>query len=71
MSLLALCEALHMVATGVAKDRVRRSEVARSLATLHARLRDWLPSPEISARYDDAVKALIEATLAEWTDPQS
>lgn len=70
MSLLALCEALHMAATGAERHRIRRAEVEVSLEALRARLQQWLPSPEFSARYDSAIRALVEATLAEWTDPR-
>lgn len=66
MSLLALCEALHMVASGVADGCMRHSEVERSLNDLRVKLKAWKPSPSFTKRYDDCVKALVEATLAEW-----
>jgi hypothetical protein len=66
MSLLALCEALHMAKTGAADGYLNQEQVERSLAGLTERLKNWLPSPAFTARYDNAVRALIVATLQEW-----
>lgn len=67
MSLLALCEALHMVASGsVPENCMRKHEVVQSLNDLREKLAKWAPSQAQSQRYDDAVKELVLATIAEW-----
>lgn len=62
--LYALCEKLHMHTTG-SGDWVEPSEVGKISTYLTDRLENWKPGRDASAPFDDAVRALVMATLAE------
>ena len=64
LEILPVCLGLHMAHTGSA-DPLPEEDKARHVAWLRQRLADWQPAPVWWTRFDDAVKALIEATLAE------
>lgn len=63
-SLLSAAEGLHMAVTG-AGDPGPRGEPTAVANLLKRRLADWR-NPEGCSPYDNAVKALCEAALAEW-----
>jgi hypothetical protein len=65
MCLLEICSCLRGGVNGSA-DPWRPEEIQQTVSMLEARLQTWEPScPKISIAYDDAVYALVKATLAE------
>ena len=63
-SVLELCEIVHMSKTG-AGDKLYGEELGKCTAALMKRLSSWVKGTDGSKNYDDAVKALIVATLKE------
>lgn len=66
LSLLALCEAMHMIATGTVVGAINRAAMRKDLDMLQRRLDTWSPSLKLAERYDSCVRALIIATIQEW-----
>jgi hypothetical protein len=67
MSLLALCESMHMVVTGSADARLSDKDVRAALSFLRRRLECWKSSPGgTTIAYDNAVRQLIGITISEW-----
>lgn len=64
LDILAVCLALHTSHTGSAEP-LPGEEEARYVAWLRQRLAEWQTPHPRTQRFDDAVKALVEATLAE------
>jgi len=65
VDLLTACVALHMSGSGVT-DLLSDEDEAGMLAWLRERLDRWTPTPcEKWRRFDDAVKALVEAAVDE------
>ncbi len=62
--ILAVCQRLHMSHTG-AGDKFSDEEVARLNRWLVSRLDEWHEPHNNSKDYDDAVRALVLAVLAE------
>lgn len=63
-SVLQICETLHMSRTGAA-DPLSESQVNWYLVFLKNKLDKWVVYPN-HLRYDEAVRALIVATLNEY-----
>lgn len=63
-TLLELCLDLRMAHNGSA-DPISPEETAAAIAYLRYRLATWTPSTPSSARFDAAVRELVEATIAE------
>lgn len=66
-SILKECERLHMYQTG-AGDPVGDDERLEVLAWMLKRLDMWIPSSPRHERYDNAVRALLLATVIEQVD---
>lgn len=64
-SLLDVCQRLHMSRSG-ASDPLNMYIVKLMLNRLQNKINEWKDPPWFSERYDNAVKNLIEATLAEY-----
>ncbi len=64
LDILAVCLVLHMSHTG-SSDQLSGEEEARYVAWLRQRLAEWHAPHPRTQRFDGAVKALVEATLAE------
>ena len=61
VDVLALCQELHMNSIG-ASDTMGDLSIQAGYETLRRVLAEWTPS---ESAFDDAVKVLVEATLAE------
>lgn len=64
IGLLQLALSLHAQFSGAA-DREAESDVAEVRDFLAGRLRGWFRSPPYTARFDAAVRALVEIALEE------
>lgn len=63
-TLLELCLDLRMAANGSA-DPISERETDAALAYLWYRIQRWTPSGRTEERFDEAVRALVLATIAE------
>lgn len=65
--LMAVCQDLHMNHSGASDSFLCEPRGFREklIAFLRERLDNWTPSVPSFKAYDDAVKAVVEATLAE------
>lgn len=65
MSVFLACAELHGHKTG-SGHQLSEEQVAATLRWLNERVKDWHPSKHGDKKYDDAVKALIAATIQEY-----
>jgi hypothetical protein len=65
LRVLLAAEGLHMAASG-AMDPIPEDDLRVLLGVLKWRLRIWTPGRETSAAFDDAVRAIRSASLAEY-----
>lgn len=63
-SVLELCELLHMSKTG-SGDTIHGKGLGTACKAIVERLAEWEPSKVPATRYDEAVRELLRATLAE------